>query len=893
MACVLMVDVRGRLDFAAAFKGLAQADEPHVRALAAKSIALSRNGEADLALLAAERLCRIQRQPSADALALRAVMAQAAGRHEAASEDIAAALALQPRHGPANLAAMRFGDIAEQEAAALRVFRPGSSAQTLRQAADTLLAGGRDAVAAFRADPTVVSGLLVWRRSANAPALTVAFDDGSQSTPQFRANAKHAAGGAGRWAADIVIAWPERARTARVSGDALIAEMHLVRSSDGEDRDVGRPPAVAPAPPRCVAIIVPVFADAEATAACFGWLTGRNQDGAPSRIIAVDDCTPEPRIAQMLDSLAAAGDIALLRNDCNLGFAASVNRALGTVEPDEDVLLLNADAFLPPTALRRLQRAAYCAPDIGTVTPLSNNGEYTSVPVRFRENALPDAASVLQADSAASRANRGITVPLPNGIGFCLYVRRDALAAAGGLGLEFGRGYYEDVDFCLRLARQGFLSVAAADVYVGHAGAASFKAQKRLLVMDNLERLASLHPGYKAESAAFLRDDPLAEAAAQFEAVHLAEGPAFDLIIAPHGRTVGATGLLHGAGSRLAAASVEDDELALAFMEDGVGRGCLTLRYPLGAAAGAMAEDLKRLPIGKLVIVDPHLAPPQVGEAAERSGLPVEIVLGSCGVQCARAGLFDPHGLERPCCNGWCPLALSGAAALGTRAIDLSGLIRGAASISATTDDLAGLLGDIIPGIGSLPAAAQPAPVAPPPRQSSAGPPRLVIVAPSSGEPLLIHAVTSAVMKALPGCEIVILGDTGDDLRLMRDPGVFCVGPVGQAEWGAWMERLGGDALFVAGRWGIEGDPFAEVLRRSGWPMARFAWSARTSGPEGDDMLLRPDASAGETARRVASWAAIRLAPRGPHEVVDGKERTVVKAEPGHVDLGRRRIEVE
>src|SRR5262249_27090000 len=152
---------------------------------------------------------------------------------------------------------------------------------------------------------------------------------------------------------------------------------------------------------------------------------------------------------------AADGRILLIRQPVNQGFARSVNR--GLIEAGgSDVLLLNADTVVPPGFLDRLRAAAYARSDIGTVTPFSNNGEYTSFPQPFRVNEMPCSAQLVMLDRAAAAANRGNIVELPNGIGFCLYVRRSCLDAIGPLPTSFGRGYYEDVDFCLRASTAGF-----------------------------------------------------------------------------------------------------------------------------------------------------------------------------------------------------------------------------------------------------------------------------------------------------------------------------------------------------------------------------------------------------------------------------------------------------
>ncbi len=224
-------------------------------------------------------------------------------------------------------------------------------------------------------------------------------------------------------------------------------------------------PAPAAAGTADVAVIVPVYDDARATRRCFDALFA---DGTRlnRRVIVVDDASPNPMIRAHLDRLAQAGLIELIRNPHNIGFIRAVNRALRRVG-DEDVVLLNADTHVPRGWLERLREVA-CAPDVGTVTPLSNNGELVSVPGRFRSSPLPWPERIHAIDAAA-QALAAPPVRMPNGVGFCLYIRNAALRAVGGLDAHrYERGYLEEVDFSLRVAQAGFLNVCAPNVFVGH-----------------------------------------------------------------------------------------------------------------------------------------------------------------------------------------------------------------------------------------------------------------------------------------------------------------------------------------------------------------------------------------------------------------------------------------
>ena len=86
----------------------------------------------------------------------------------------------------------------------------------------------------------------------------------------------------------------------------------------------------------------------------------------PSRLIVVDDASPEPELVAALDALARQRRITLIRHRRNRGFAASANAGMRAAA-GRDVVLLNSDTLVPPGWLEELRAVAYSARDIGTV----------------------------------------------------------------------------------------------------------------------------------------------------------------------------------------------------------------------------------------------------------------------------------------------------------------------------------------------------------------------------------------------------------------------------------------------------------------------------------------------------------------------------------------------
>ena len=258
---------------------------------------------------------------------------------------------------------------------------------------------------------------------------------------------------------------------------------------------------------RPVDIIIPVYRGAAETLACVASVLACKPRG--SRVLVVDDASPDARLVAELAKLAARQRITLLRQADNRGFPAAANAGMAAAQ-DRDVLLLNSDTLVPPGAIERLRAAAYSAADIGSATPLTNDGTIVSYPDPSGGNAAPDLADTCALQAFAEQANAGVTVDLPVGVGFCLYFRRDCLDQIGLLREDvFAQGYGEETDLCLRARNTGWRNVAALDAFVAHVGGTSFGPARKHLMRRNAAVLNRLHPGYDDLVARHVTSDPL------------------------------------------------------------------------------------------------------------------------------------------------------------------------------------------------------------------------------------------------------------------------------------------------------------------------------------------------------------------------------------------------
>ena len=250
----------------------------------------------------------------------------------------------------------------------------------------------------------------------------------------------------------------------------------------------GAPPGVK------VDVVIPAYRGLAQTRSCIESVLA-DPDRPPGRVIVVDDHSPEAKLSAWLDRQAAAGHIMLVRNRRNQGFVASVN--IGIEAGDgRDVALLNSDTVVPPGWLARLSGHAYAVPRVASVSPFSNNATICGYP---NIDGGPPAfgLSVGELDAACRSVNGGRTVDLPTTVGFCMYIRRAALADVGLFDVKaFGRGYGEENDFCLRATARGWRHLLACDTYVYHEGAVSFGASSEAASEQGTDVLAERYPHY-------------------------------------------------------------------------------------------------------------------------------------------------------------------------------------------------------------------------------------------------------------------------------------------------------------------------------------------------------------------------------------------------------------
>ena len=235
----------------------------------------------------------------------------------------------------------------------------------------------------------------------------------------------------------------------------------------------------APPPDASVTVVIVNYRSYAELGAC---LESLERSTAPVRTIVVD---------QQSDAACAAAighrfpSVRLIQQEANTGFAAGVNR--GVRESSSTyVMLLNPDAVIEPDVCEWLAAWMDAHADVGAAGPRIRNGDGS---IQASARRFPDLTTAVAGrsswltrvapDNVLSRRNLpGLDMARTDAMdidwvsGACVMIRRSAFDAVGGMDEGFFL-YWEDADFCRRLADAGWRTVYHPRVGATHTGGRS------------------------------------------------------------------------------------------------------------------------------------------------------------------------------------------------------------------------------------------------------------------------------------------------------------------------------------------------------------------------------------------------------------------------------------
>jgi GT2 family glycosyltransferase len=215
-----------------------------------------------------------------------------------------------------------------------------------------------------------------------------------------------------------------------------------------------------PAVPR-LSILLVLYNRAELTLACLRSLLPRLEETA-AEVVVVDNASRD-ETGILLERLRGA---TVIRNADNRGFPAGVNQAAAAAA-GEFLLLLNNDTEVLGESLATAERFLAAHPDVGAV-----GGR-----IILLDGTLQEAGCTLWREGNVFQYGRGDSPTaaeylFQRDVDYCsgafLMTRRDLFQKMGGLDTAFSPGYFEDLDYCVRLWRTGWRIVYLPDAAILH-----------------------------------------------------------------------------------------------------------------------------------------------------------------------------------------------------------------------------------------------------------------------------------------------------------------------------------------------------------------------------------------------------------------------------------------
>jgi GT2 family glycosyltransferase/glycosyltransferase involved in cell wall biosynthesis len=217
-------------------------------------------------------------------------------------------------------------------------------------------------------------------------------------------------------------------------------------------------------------VVVLCYNNLEFTKACLHSIE-RHTRYLDWELVVVDNASSDGTADWLREWARERPDVVLVLNDQNLGFAGGNNVGMAAARGDV-LVLLNNDTYVTDGWLYGLVRHLREDPSLGLVGPVTNNiGNEAKVDLEYDSMQEMGDAAWRYTSARFRQLLRTPTVAF-----FCVAIRRAVYEEVGGLDEAFGVGFFEDDDYCRRVAAAGYGIAIAEDVFVHHHLSASFDA---------------------------------------------------------------------------------------------------------------------------------------------------------------------------------------------------------------------------------------------------------------------------------------------------------------------------------------------------------------------------------------------------------------------------------
>lgn len=259
---------------------------------------------------------------------------------------------------------------------------------------------------------------------------------------------------------------------AAMAPEAVDARQAFARQQTWAHRAADLDRALASISEPKVSVIVLCYNNLAFTQACLHSLD-LYSDYPNLEIIAVDNASTDGSVEYLREWAEGAENRIFIANSANLGFSAGNNVGLRAATGDY-LVVLNNDTYVTPGWVRGMVRHLQRNPSTGLVGPVTNNiGNEARIEIGYSSM-----EEMIERAGEYTRRHPGHSFEMSTAAFFCVMISRAAYEAVGPMDEDFGVGFFEDDDYCRRLALKGFDVRCADDVFVHHHLSASFNALK-------------------------------------------------------------------------------------------------------------------------------------------------------------------------------------------------------------------------------------------------------------------------------------------------------------------------------------------------------------------------------------------------------------------------------
>lgn len=234
-----------------------------------------------------------------------------------------------------------------------------------------------------------------------------------------------------------------------------------------------------------VSIVIPGFNNLELTKMCLAsiYYSILPSDSTRYEVIYADDCSEENVIPELTSQF---GNVLVTRTDANGGFVVNCNTGASKARGNF-LVLLNNDVIVLPSWLDGLYQ----------VVNASEKCFVAGSKMLYSDGAIQEAGASLFTDGRSCNHGRGEDYLMREWnyirevdyVSFAsIIVRRSFWVSQGGLSTEYGLGYFDDSDFCMRVRNANGVILYAPESEVIHNESATFGLRDQREIQNEKKR---------------------------------------------------------------------------------------------------------------------------------------------------------------------------------------------------------------------------------------------------------------------------------------------------------------------------------------------------------------------------------------------------------------------